>query len=218
MWSDRIIFYWGGFKKWMLSLLLNKNPRLSLGVVSHGVPCSLVCVAGEVSRRHDGSEAGRNERFGSRTPTRLRVYVKKASISQGLEFSSSYSIFSVRRAFIHSTFRLLSVGWGTLCEIKYLPKDKNVSSMTKAGENPLHYRYGITERYDKTSVRYLSRYFFFQCHHFFFPPPPHLSFFSPPFKTHSSAISQTLFLSPSGSPSLGLKRKGWWVHMGQWSV
>lgn len=58
MWSDRIIFYWGGFKKWMLSLLLNKNPCVSLGVVSHRLLWSLVVWqegASEVSRQEDRS-------------------------------------------------------------------------------------------------------------------------------------------------------------------
>lgn len=139
MWSDRIIFYWGGFKKWMLSLLLNKNPRLSLGVVSHGVPWSLVCLAGEVRRRHDGSkDACVNGRMNG--SDRGRGYVatclRKIKPLSRRVWNSIVTIVSspFRRAFIHSTFQLLSVGWGTLCEIKYLPKDRNVSSMTKAGE------------------------------------------------------------------------------------
>lgn len=72
MWSDRMIFYWGGFKKWMLSLLLNKNPWLSLGV-GHRLLWSLVVwqeesVWGErsgrqVSRQSSGRMDGWTDRY-----------------------------------------------------------------------------------------------------------------------------------------------------------
>lgn len=58
MWSDRIIFYWGGFKKWMLSPLLNKTPCLSVGTVSHKTPVVFSCAAG--SRRGEVGKTGRS--------------------------------------------------------------------------------------------------------------------------------------------------------------
>lgn len=57
MWSDRIIFYWGGFKKWMLSPLLNKNPRLSLGASQ-----SQSAAASEPSAGEDGPRLWRASR------------------------------------------------------------------------------------------------------------------------------------------------------------
>lgn len=123
MWSDRIIFYWGGFKKWMLSPLLNKNPRLSLGASQ-----SQSAAASEPSVGEDGPRLwrasrprcflfslrfffSRSEWTDDRSNRRLSSHEVKLSRHRGSgPWWKSSEIPPVHCAFIHSQ---LSASWAT---------------------------------------------------------------------------------------------------------
>lgn len=146
MWSDRIIFYWGGFKKWMLSPLLNKNPRLSLGASQ-----SQSAAASEPSAGEDGPRLWRASRprcflfsfrfffLWKRMDGRSLITWSKAFTSPRfgsvMESWKSSEIPPVHCAFIHLP---LSASWATYEATPVLTEGGKCFKRDKGKRKPPH--------------------------------------------------------------------------------